>query len=143
MISVGRVSEAPPGNRALKGAYGPLFVYSGEFIMAKVILSPSARSARDAERDRVSSQNAKSKIHVGSMTTVSGVEMSRDLAQSIRDVPRNDQDEAAVKNAAGASAGSVWFHPQLVGKSDASAHRTEPTFFYDNSLVEGMRMSNP
>ncbi len=37
---------------------------------------------------------------------------------------------------------SFWFHPQPAGESDAPAYRAELTFFYDNSLVEGMRMSN-
>ena len=68
---------------------------------------------------------------LGMMTTVSGVEMSRDLAYAKVYVTfLNDKDEDAVK--AGIKAlqeASGFILPEL-------------TFFYDNSLVEGMRMSN-
>ena len=65
---------------------------------------------------------------LGMMTTVSGVEMSRDLAYAKVYVTfLNDKDEDAVK--AGIKAMRLRIVPEL-------------TFFYDNSLVEGMRMSN-
>ena len=75
---------------------------------------------------------------VGMMTTVSGVEMSRDLAYAKVFVTfLNDQDEAAVKNGIKALQEASGFIRSLLGK----AMRLR-TFFYDNSLVEGMRMSN-
>lgn len=79
---------------------------------------------------------------LGMMTTVSGVEMSRDLAYAKVYVTfLNDKDEDAVK-AASSSCGSFWFHRSLLGKAMRLRIVPELTFFYDNSLVEGMRMSN-
>ena len=76
---------------------------------------------------------------VGMMTTVSGVEMSRDLAYAKVFVTfLNDQDEAAVKNGIKALQEASGFIRSLLGKAIVP----ELTFFYDNSLVEGMRMSN-
>ena len=75
---------------------------------------------------------------VGMMTTVSGVEMSRDLAYAKVFVTfLNDQDEAAVKNGIKALQ-----EASLLGKAMRLRIVPELTFFYDNSLVEGMRMSN-
>ena len=80
---------------------------------------------------------------VGMMTTVSGVEMSRDLAYAKVFVTfLNDQDEAAVKNGIKALQEASGFIRSLLGKAMRLRIVPELTFFYDNSLVEGMRMSN-
>ncbi|MFG6028809.1 30S ribosome-binding factor RbfA [Salmonella enterica] len=74
---------------------------------------------------------------LGMMTTVSGVEMSRDLAYAKVFVTfLNDKDEDAVK------AGIKALQEALLGKAMRLRIVPELTFFYDNSLVEGMRMSN-
>lgn len=79
---------------------------------------------------------------VGMMTTVSGVEMSRDLAYAKVFVTfLNDQDEAAVKNGIKALQEASGFIRSLLGKAMRLRIVPELTFFYDNSLVEGMRMS--
>ncbi|EGF8937952.1 30S ribosome-binding factor RbfA [Salmonella enterica] len=76
---------------------------------------------------------------LGMMTTVSGVEMSRDLAYAKVFVTfLNDKDEDAVKALQEASG----FIRSLLGKAMRLRIVPELTFFYDNSLVEGMRMSN-
>ncbi|WVL21773.1 30S ribosome-binding factor RbfA [Salmonella enterica subsp. enterica serovar Newport str. A-211-TTX] len=86
---------------------------------------------------------------LGMMTTVSGVEMSRDLAYAKVFVTfLNDQDEAAVKNGikalqlVSASQDEASGFRSLLGKAMRLRIVPELTFFYDNSLVEGMRMSN-
>ena len=80
---------------------------------------------------------------VGMMTTVSGVEMSRDLAYAKVFVTfLNDQDEDAVKNGIKALQEASGFIRSLLGKAMRLRIVPELTFFYDNSLVEGMRMSN-
>jgi ribosome-binding factor A len=74
---------------------------------------------------------------------VSGVEMSRDLAYAKVFVTfLNDQDEAAVKNGIKALQEASGFIRSLLGKAMRLRIVPELTFFYDNSLVEGMRMSN-
>lgn len=78
------------------------------------------------------------------MTTVSGVEMSRDLAYAKVYVTfLNDKDEAAVKAGIKALQEASGFIRSLLGKAMRLRIVPELTFFYDNSLVEGMRMSNP
>lgn len=77
------------------------------------------------------------------MTTVSGVEMSRDrLCQSVCHL-LNDKDEDAVKAGIKALQEASGFIRSLLGKAMRLRIVPELTFFYDNSLVEGMRMSNP
>ncbi len=113
-------------------------IYYGERIW-----SPAARSARDAERDALILQREIKDPRVGMMTTVSGVEMSRDLAYAKVFVTfLNDQDEAAVKNGIKALQEASGFIRSLLGKAMRLRIVPELTFFYDNSLVEGMRMSN-
>ena len=81
---------------------------------------------------------------LGMMTTVSGVEMSRDLAYAKVYVTfLNDKDEAAVKAGIKALQEASGFIRSLLGKAMRLRIVPELTFFYDNSLVEGMRMSNP
>ena len=83
---------------------------------------------------------------VGMMTTVSGVEMyemSRDLAYAKVYVTfLNDKDEDAVKAGIKALQEASGFIRSLLGKAMRLRIVPELTFFYDNSLVEGMRMSN-
>ena len=80
---------------------------------------------------------------LGMMTTVSGVEMSRDLAYAKVFVTfLNDKDEAAIKSGIKALQEASGFIRSLLGKAMRRRLVPELTFFYDNSLVEGMRMSN-
>lgn len=80
---------------------------------------------------------------VGPMTTVSGVEVSRDLAYAKVFVTfLNDQDENAVKDGIKALQDASGYIRMLLGKAMRLRIVPELTFFYDNSLVEGMRMSN-
>ncbi|MGU3414753.1 30S ribosome-binding factor RbfA [Enterobacteriaceae bacterium C23F] len=80
---------------------------------------------------------------LGLMTTVSGVEVSRDLAYAKVFVTfLNDKDEAAVKAGIRALQDASGFIRTLLGKAMRLRIVPELTFFYDNSLVEGMRMSN-
>lgn len=69
--------------------------------------------------------------------------MSRDTAYAKVFVTfLNDQDEAAVKNGIKALQEASGFIRSLLGKAMRLRIVPELTFFYDNSLVEGMRMSN-
>ncbi|MGK4836750.1 30S ribosome-binding factor RbfA, partial [Salmonella enterica] len=54
----------------------------------------------------------------------------------------NDQVEAAVKYCIKALQEASGFFRSLLGKAMRLRILPELTFFYDNSLVEGMRMSN-
>ncbi|MBN3056935.1 30S ribosome-binding factor RbfA [Pectobacterium brasiliense] len=77
------------------------------------------------------------------MATVSGVEVSRDLAYAKVFVTfLNDNEPEQVQMAIKALQDASGFIRTLVGK--AMRLRVVPalTFSYDNSLVEGMRMSN-
>lgn len=80
---------------------------------------------------------------LGLMTTVSGVEMSRDLAYAKVYVTfLNDGDEAAINEGLKALRDASGYIRSLLGKAMRLRIVPELTFFYDNSLVEGMRMSN-
>ena len=80
---------------------------------------------------------------LGMMTTVSGVEVSRDLAYGKVYVTfLNDKDEEAIKHGLKALQDASGFIRTLLGKAMRLRIVPELTFFYDNSLVEGMRMSN-
>ncbi|NDJ56219.1 30S ribosome-binding factor RbfA [Enterobacteriaceae bacterium 4M9] len=80
---------------------------------------------------------------LGLMTTVSGVEMSRDLAYAKVYVTfLNDGDEAAINEGLKALRDAAGYIRTLIGKAMRLRIVPELTFFYDNSLVEGMRMSN-
>ncbi len=80
---------------------------------------------------------------VGLMVTVSSVEVSRDLAYAKVFVTfLNDKDEDAVKGGVKALQDASGFIRSLLGKAMRLRIVPELTFFYDNSLVEGMRMSN-
>ena len=77
------------------------------------------------------------------MATVSGVEVSRDLAYAKVFVTfLNDQDETAIKHGMKALQEASGYIRSLLGKAMRLRIVPELTFFYDNSLVEGMRMSN-
>lgn len=80
---------------------------------------------------------------IGLMVTVSGVELSRDLAYAKVFVTfLNDEEGDKIKEGVKALQDASGFIRSLLGK--AMRLRVVPalTFFYDNSLVEGMRMSN-
>ncbi|WP_409310272.1 30S ribosome-binding factor RbfA [Pectobacterium sp. B1J-3] len=77
------------------------------------------------------------------MATVSGVEVSRDLAYAKVFVTfLNDNDPEQVKTAVKALQDASGFIRMLLGKAMRLRVVPELTFSYDNSLVEGMRMSN-
>lgn len=80
---------------------------------------------------------------LGMMTTVSGVEVSRDLAYAKVFVTfLNDKDDDAIKEGIKVLQDASGYIRTLVGKAMRLRIVPELTFFYDNSLVEGMRMSN-
>ncbi len=80
---------------------------------------------------------------LGMMTTVSGVEVSRDLAYAKVFVTfLNDKDENAIKEGIKVLQDASGYIRTLIGKAMRLRIVPELTFFYDNSLVEGMRMSN-
>ncbi len=98
--------------------------------------------AQEMKRSRSSTATRNQESRGKLMTTVSGVEMSRDLAYAKVFVTfLNDQDEAAVKNGIKALQEASGFIRSLLGKAMRLRIVPELTFFYDNSLVEGMRMS--
>ncbi|MDU4094884.1 MAG: 30S ribosome-binding factor RbfA [Pantoea sp.] len=80
---------------------------------------------------------------VGLMVTVSGVEVSRDLAYAKVFVTfLNDDDADSIKGGIKALQDASGYIRSLLGKAMRLRIVPELTFFYDNSLVEGMRMSN-
>ncbi|AKH63677.1 MULTISPECIES: 30S ribosome-binding factor RbfA [Photorhabdus] len=81
------------------------------------------------------------------MATVSGVEVSRDLAYAkvfvtFLNVLTEEHDSEVVKNGTKALNEASGFIRSLLGKAMRLRVVPELTFSYDNSLVEGMRMSN-
>lgn len=77
------------------------------------------------------------------MTTVSDVEVSRDLAYAKVYVTfLNDEDENAVKEGLKVLQEATGYIRMLLGKAMRLRIVPELTFFYDRSLVDGMRMSN-
>ncbi|MFD1804416.1 30S ribosome-binding factor RbfA [Mixta tenebrionis] len=80
---------------------------------------------------------------LGLMVTVSGVEVSRDLAYAKVFVTfLNDDDADSVKAGVKVLQDASGYIRMLLGKAMRLRIVPELTFFYDNSLVEGMRMSN-
>ncbi|NIF22602.1 MULTISPECIES: 30S ribosome-binding factor RbfA [Pantoea] len=80
---------------------------------------------------------------LGMMVTVSGVEVSRDLAYAKVFVTfLNDKDEEQVKLGLKALKEATGYIRILLGKAMRLRIVPDLTFFYDNSLIEGMRMSN-
>ena len=77
------------------------------------------------------------------MATVSGVEISRDLAYTFLNLSAGEEsDEEMVENGLKALNEAAGFIRSLLGKAMRLRVVPELTFAYDNSLVEGMRMSN-
>ncbi|MCW2479863.1 30S ribosome-binding factor RbfA [Candidatus Symbiopectobacterium sp. NZEC135] len=77
------------------------------------------------------------------MATVSGVDLSRDLAYAKVFVTfLNDNKPEQVKAGIKALQDASGFIRVLLGKAMRLRVVPELTFAYDNSLVEGMRMSN-
>ena len=77
------------------------------------------------------------------MATVSGVEVSRDLAYAKVFVTfLNDNTPEQVETGVRALQDAAGFIRSLLGKAMRLRVVPELTFAYDNSLVEGMRMSN-
>ncbi|ACR67704.1 30S ribosome-binding factor RbfA [Edwardsiella ictaluri] len=77
------------------------------------------------------------------MATVSGVEVSRDLAYAKVFVTfLNDGEPETVKSGLKALQDASGFIRMLLGKAMRLRVVPELTFAYDASLVEGMRMSN-
>ena len=125
-----------------KGLTAPFL--SGRIYYGERIWSPAARSAGNAKEIALILQREIKDPRLGMMTTVSGVEMSRDSAYAKVYVTfLNDKDEDAVKAGIKALQEASGFIRSLLGKAMRLRIVPELTFFYDNSLVEGMRMSNP
>lgn len=85
-------------------------------------------------------------LRVG-MATVSGVEVSRDLAYAkvyvtFLNVLTENHDPDLVTNGIKALQDASGYIRTLLGKAMRLRVVPELTFAYDNSLVEGMRMSN-
>ncbi|MFV9996829.1 MAG: 30S ribosome-binding factor RbfA [Arsenophonus endosymbiont of Dermacentor nuttalli] len=82
------------------------------------------------------------------MATVSGVEVSRDLAYAkvfvtFLNISDQEHEKDMVKNGIKVLNGNMAKHIRsLLGNSMRLRIIPELTFFYDSSLVEGMRMSN-
>lgn len=77
------------------------------------------------------------------MVTVSGVDVSRDLAYAKVYVTfLNDNEPEAVRTGIKVLNDASGFIRSLLGKAMRLRIVPELTFIYDNSLVEGMRMSN-
>ena len=77
------------------------------------------------------------------MVTVSGVELSRDLAYATVFVTfLNDNDPEIVKQGLAILTDATGYIRSLVGKAMRLRIIPELKFMYDNSLVEGMRMSS-
>ena len=81
------------------------------------------------------------------MATVSGIELSRDLAYakvfvSFLNVLTDKADPDTVKNGIKALQDASGYIRTLLGKAMRLRIVPELTFAYDNSLIEGMRMSN-
>ena len=88
------------------------------------MVARSAWPRRCKKRSHIILQREIKDPRLGMMTTVSGVEMSRDLAYAKVFVTfLNDKDEAAVKARHQSAAGSLWFYPLSAGQSDAPAYR--------------------
>ncbi len=77
------------------------------------------------------------------MSTVSGVEVSRDLAYAKVFVTfLNDNEPKQIEKSISALQDASGFIRSLIGKAMRLRVVPELSFAYDNSLVEGMRMSN-
>jgi ribosome-binding factor A len=77
------------------------------------------------------------------MVTVSGVDLSRDLVYAKIFVTfLNDQEQQQIDQGIRILNDAVGFIRTLVGKAMRLRVVPQLTFVYDNSLVEGMRMSN-
>ncbi|ATM97421.1 ribosome-binding factor A [Yersinia frederiksenii] len=81
------------------------------------------------------------------MATVSGIELSRDLAYAkvfvtFLNVLTDNADPDTVKNGIKALQDASGYIRTLLGKAMRLRIVPELTFAYDNSLIEGMRMSN-
>ncbi|MFI0489539.1 MAG: 30S ribosome-binding factor RbfA [Yersinia sp. (in: enterobacteria)] len=81
------------------------------------------------------------------MATVSGIELSRDLAYAkvfvtFLNVLTDNAEPDTVKNGIKALQDASGYIRTLLGKAMRLRIVPELTFAYDNSLIEGMRMSN-
>ncbi|HEC8324089.1 TPA: 30S ribosome-binding factor RbfA [Providencia rettgeri] len=81
------------------------------------------------------------------MATVSGVELSRDLAYgkvfvTFFNITNDKSEEEMVADGIKALNEAAGFIRSLIGKAMRLRIIPELTFEYDNSLVDGMRMSN-
>jgi len=76
------------------------------------------------------------------MVTVSGVELSRDLAYGKVFVTFLNDDEESVKDSLKALHDASGYIRMLLGKAMRLRVIPELTFSYDSSLVDGMKMSN-
>jgi ribosome-binding factor A len=117
--------------------------YQENIIMAKEFGRPQ-RVAQELQKEiAMIIQREIKDPRVGLMVTVSGVEVSRDLAYAKVFVTfLNDEDADSIKLGVKALQDASGYIRSLLGKAMRLRIVPELTFFYDNSLVEGMRMSN-
>lgn len=110
--------------------------------MAKEYSRPQ-RVAQEMQKEIAIILQREIKDHRVGMATVSSVEVSRDLAYAKVFVTfLNDNTSEQVKTGVRALQDAVGFIRSLLSKAMRLRVVPELTFAYDNSLVEGMRMSN-
>ncbi len=115
----------------------------GELIMAKEFGRPQRVSQELQKEIAVIIQREIKDPRIGMMVTVSAVEVSRDLAYAKVFVTfLNDKDEQAIKTGVKVLQDASGYIRMLLGKAMRLRIVPELTFFYDSSLVEGIRMSN-
>jgi ribosome-binding factor A len=117
-------------------------VLSGEIIMAKEY-SRTQRVSQEMQKEIAIILQREIKDPRVGMATVSAVEVSRDLAYAKVFVTfLNDNEPQQIKTGITALQDASGFIRSLLGKAMRLRVVPELTFAYDNSLVEGMRMSN-
>src|SRR5476649_556946 len=117
-------------------------VLSGEIIMAKEY-SRTQRVSQEMQKEIAIILQREIKDPRVGMATVSAVEVSRDLAYAKVFVTfLNDNEPQQIKTGINALQDASGFIRSLLGKAMRLRVVPELTFAYDNSLVEGMRMSN-
>lgn len=119
---------------------------SGESKIAKEF-SRSQRVAQEMEKEIAIILQREIKDPRIGMATVSGVEISRDLAYAkvyvtFLNVFTKNHDPDQVTNGIKALQDAVGYIRTLLSKVMRLRVMPEMTFIYDNSLVEGIRMSN-
>lgn len=110
--------------------------------MAKKTFDRPLRVAQELQKEiAIIIQREIKDPRLGLMVTVTGVEVSRDLAYAKVFVTFLQQDEKPVDEGIKVLQRAVGYIRSLLGKSMRLRIVPELTFIYDNSVAEGMRMS--